>query len=528
MRRESQLEKSVRQQELSRRALLKAAATVAGVGLVSLTPGARVLAAPRFSAYPFALGVASGDPLPTSVILWTRLSTDPLGATGAGLPGVAVAVNWRVATDEKLENVVRQGYALAVPELAHSVHVDVRGLESGREYFYAFRLGSEQSPVGRTKTTPALGSRIDKLRFAFLSCSDWQNGYFTAYDGLSQESLDFALHLGDYIYEYGPDPKGVRQHNGPEIISLEDYRRRYALYKSDKALQAAHAAFPWMVVPDDHEVENNMAALIPEDKQPLEPFVARRAAAYQAYYENQPLRRMSLPQGNAIQLYRRFTFGDLAEFAMLDTRQYRTDQPCDDGLKPRCAAVTDPNATLTGPAQEKWLLEGLGASQARWNVIGQQVMMAQFDWQAGQGQVFNMDQWDGYLTGRNRILGYLQQAKPSNPVVLTGDIHSSWVHDLKADFDDPKSATLGTELIATSISADFPAQFIAPVTAALADNPHTRYFNGTDRGYVRCELTPQTWTTDFRVTSSIKEVSATMRTHATFVQQSGVAGAQKA
>jgi alkaline phosphatase D len=525
--RPSPLEQFLHQQELSRRQMLKAAATIAGVGLISLAPGTRVQAAPRFAGYPFALGVASGDPLPSSVILWTRLSTDSLGATGAGIPSSAVVVHWMVALDQKLEKIVKQGNAVAVPELAHSVHVDVRGLEPDREYFYAFRVGGEQSPVGRTKTTPAAGAKVDKLRFAFMSCSDWQNGYFTAYDGLAQENLDFALHLGDYIYEYAADPKAVRQHNSDEIMTLEDYRRRYALYKGDKALQAAHAAFPWIVIPDDHEVENNYAGLVPEENQALAPFVGRRAAAYQAYYENQPLRRMSLPKGNAIQLYRRFTFGDMAEFAMLDTRQYRTDQPCDDNFKPRCAAVTDPNATLTGPAQEKWLLEGLGKSQARWNVIGQQVMMAQFDWQPGQGQVFNMDQWDGYPAGRNRILGYLQQAKPSNPVVLTGDIHSSWVSDLKADFDDAKSAVLGTELVTTSISADFPTQFIPGVTAALTDNPHVKYFNGASRGYVRCELTPQTWTTDFRVTSSIKESTAKMSTHATFVQQSGKAGSQK-
>jgi alkaline phosphatase D len=513
---------------VNRRELLRAAGLIVGTGWAAALPGSKILAQARFASNPFTLGVASGDPLPDGVVLWTRLAPNPLGATGEGVPQELIEVAWVVASDERMTQVVQRGVAPAAPELAHSVHVEVAGLEANRVYFYQFTVGGFQSAVGRTKTAPAAGDAAQNLRFAFCSCSDWQNGYFTAYKAMAEDQLDVVFQLGDYIYEYGPDPKGVRQHNGAEIVTLEDYRRRYALYHTDANLQAAHASAPWVVTWDDHEVENNYAGDIPEDKQPVEPFKARRAAAYQAYYEHMPLRRSSLPRGTALQLYRRLNFGTLASFSILDTRQYRTDQPNDDGLKPRSAAVLDPNATLMGPAQERWLLEGLGASQARWNLIAQQVMMAQFDWQAGQGQVFNMDQWDGYLAARQRLLGYIATRKPSNPVVLTGDIHSSWVHDLKVDFDQPQSATVGTELITTSISADFPQNFIAPVTAALADNPHAKFFDGANRGYVRATMTPDKLTAEFQAVSSIKEPTATTRTLATFVVENGRAGAQRA
>ena len=514
--------------KLNRRQLLRAAGVIVGVGWAAAAPGSRVLAQVRFASNPFTLGVASGDPLPDGVVLWTRLAPSPLGRSGEGIPDGMISVEWIVASDERLSQIVQRGTSPAVPELAHSVHVEVSGLEPNRVYYYQFRVGSEVSPIGRTKTAAAAGTRVNQLKLAVASCSDWQNGYFGAYRAISQDDLDVVLHLGDYIYEYGPDPKGVRQHNGTEILTLEDYRRRYALYKTDADLQAAHAVAPWIVTWDDHETENNYAGDIPEDNQPLEPFKSRKAAAYQAYYEHMPLRRSSLPRGSALQLYRRLTFGDLASLSMLDTRQYRTDQPNDDGLKPRSPAVTAAAATMTGPDQERWLLEGLGASQARWNLIGQQVMMAQFDWQSGAGQVFNMDQWDGYLAARQRLLGFVESRKPSNPVVLTGDIHSAWVHDLKVDFDNPASPTVATELITTSISADFPAQFIAPVTAALTDNPHTKYFDGQNRGYMRVQITPERLTSEFRAVSSIKEAASTARTVASFVVESGRAGAQKA
>ncbi|HEY9800085.1 MAG TPA: alkaline phosphatase [Leptolyngbyaceae cyanobacterium] len=486
-----------------------------------------VKAQTRFSGYPFSLGVTSGDPLPDSVVLWTRLAPDPLN--GGGMPPVNVPVQWQIARDENMRQVVQRGTALATPELAHSVHVDVRGLESDRWYWYQFKVGNEVSPVGRTRTAAAPFSSIQKFNFAFASCQDWQNGFYTAYKHMAEEDLDLVVHLGDYIYEYGPRSNAPRQHIGPEIITLTDYRNRYALYRTDANLQAAHANFPWAVTWDDHEVDNDYANFIPEDDQSRETFKRRRANAYQAYYEHMPLRLSSLPKQASMLLYRRLTFGDLAQFNILDTRQYRTDQPCGDGLKPRCDAALDAKATMTGARQEGWLLRGLEKSPARWNVIAQQTMLAQFDFDARPGvPVFNMDQWDGYVAARKRLLNFIEQRQPSNPVVITGDIHSSWVHDLKVDFNNPLSATVGTEFVGTSITSDFPTASIAPVQAALRDNPHTKFFDAAYRGYVRCQLTREIWQSDYRAVSSILDENATIKTLASFVVENGQPGAKRA
>ncbi|BAT54075.1 Alkaline phosphatase [Nostoc sp. NIES-3756] len=486
-----------------------------------------VKAQTSFSGYPFSLGVASGDPLPDSVVLWTRLAPEPLN--GGGMPPVNVPVQWQIARDENMTQVVQQGTVLATPELGHSVHVDVRGLEADRWYWYQFKVGNEVSSVGRTRTAAAPFSSIQKFNFAFASCQDWQNGFYTAYKHMAEEDLDLVVHLGDYIYEYGSEPGAPRQHIGPEIITLADYRNRYALYRTDANLQAVHANFPWAVTWDDHEVDNNYANFIPEDNQTRQAFERRRANAYQAYYEHMPLRLSSLPKRSSLLLYRRLTFGNLAEFNILDTRQYRTDQPCGDGLKPLCDAALDPKATMTGARQEAWLFRGLDKSPARWNVIAQQTMLAQFDFDGRSGvQLFNVDQWDGYVVARKRLLNFLEQRKPSNPVVITGDIHSSWVHDLKADFNNQLSATVGTEFVGTSITSDFPTAFIAPVQAALKDNPHTKFFDGAYRGYVRCQLTRELWQSDYRAVSSILEQDATIKTLASFVVENGQLGAKKA
>jgi alkaline phosphatase D len=370
------------------------------------------------------------------------------------------------------------------------------------------------------------------LRLVFASCQDFQAGYYSAYRGMAAEDLDFVVPLGDYIYEYGPQP-GVRQHDGPEVDGLDSYRNRHALYRTDPDLQAAHAAHPFIVTWDDHEVDNNYADDSPENAEgpsqgSREAFVQRRANAYQAYYEHLPLRRAQRPDGPDARLYRRLQFGDLAELSILDTRQYRSDQPCGDVLGARCAAALDPAATMTGPEQERWLLRGLDRSNARWNVIGQQTMLAEYDFDARPGsEAFNFDQWDGYVAARNRILGFLNLRRPSNPIVLSGDIHSRWVHDLKTDFADPASRTVGTEFVGTSISSGFPAQFIAPATAALPDNPHTKFFDGRFRGYVRCEVTPRQWTSTFRVVETALVPGAPTRTLATFAVADGRPGTQR-
>jgi len=479
----------------------------------------------RSSAYPFTLGVASGDPSPDGVVLWTRLAPDPLN--GGGMRPLPVLVRWQVALDPQMMNVVSAGLAIAWPSLAHSVHVEVGGLRAGQWYYYRFSAGGAESPIGRTRTLPRPGTRVESMRFAFVSCQDWQNGFYSAYRNLAREDLDLVVHLGDYIYESGQNPTAPRQHDGPETMSLASYRNRYALYKTDPNLQAAHAAFPWFVVPDDHEVENNYAGAVSEDNVNPVLFLARRANAYRAYYEHMPLRIRSFPIGPVMRLYRGLTWGDLIRFSALDTRQYRSDQPCGGLIAPRCPGALDPSQTMTGPAQEEWLLGRLGRSRARWNVIAQQTMFAQMDFLAGPLQLFSMDQWDGYVAARNRITRFLADARPSNPIVLTGDIHSSWVHHIKTNFDDPASPVVGTEFVGTSISSDFPVALIGPVLAALPDNPHALFFDGFFRGYVRCTVTPGRWLTEFRTVPTILVEDVPAFTLAAFTVADGQLGAMQ-
>jgi alkaline phosphatase D len=480
-------------------------------------------AAPTFLTNPFTLGVASGDPLPDGVVLWTRLAPDPLA--GGGMPSERVSVEWRVASDPGMQHIVRRGRAAALPELAHSVHVELSGLESGRDYWYQFSAGSEESDIGRTRTAPAPAAGPREFRFAFASCQNYEQGLYTAYEHMAAEDLDLVVHLGDYIYE-GPGVDGrVRKHNSHEIVSLLDYRNRYALYKADPLLMRAHARFPWIVTWDDHEVDNNYAADIPEDDQPRDIFLERRASAYQAYYEHMPLRRSSLPRGTRMQLYRALRFGNLVDFTVLDTRQYRTDQPCGDRNKPLCPAALDEGATLMGPQQERWLFDRLGRSAARWNVIAQQVMMAKVDRMAGPEAAYSMDQWSGYEAARNRVLSFLHKRRPANPVVITGDIHSNWVNDLKADWRELESATVGTEFVGTSISSGGNGSDIpAAVQAYLPENPIVKFHNA-QRGYVRCTLTPERCTADYRVLDQVTEPGGAMTT--SFVVENGRPGAQK-
>jgi alkaline phosphatase D len=475
---------------------------------------------------PFTLGVASGDPLPDGVGLWTRLAPDPLN--GGGMPARDAEVEWQVATDERMSRVVKRGRAAAPATLGHSVHVEVRGLDPGRWYWYRFRSGPHESTVGRTRTAPDARRPLDRLAFAFASCQHYEQGYFTAYRHMADEDIDLVVHLGDYIYEFAAAQGRARMHNSPEITTLSDYRNRHALYRLDPDLQNAHARFPWIVTWDDHEVDNNYANDISEENTPRDRFLERRANAYQAYYEHMPLRRASLPRGSSLRLYRRLAFGDLAEFSVLDTRQYRTDQPCGDGQKPQCAEAFAPEATLLGGQQERWFLGGLARSRRRWNIIAQQIMMAKVDMTAGPEQSFALDQWSGYEEARNRVLRFIETRRPSNPVVLTGDIHSNWVADLKTDFADARSPAVATEFVGTSISSGGDGSDTTPRgDAVLAENPHVRFFNN-QRGYVRCVVTPAEWRSDYRVLPFVTKPGAEVSTRASFIIETGRPGAQKA
>ncbi len=480
---------------------------------------------PSFAADPFALGVASGDPGPDGFVLWTRLAPDPLN--GGGIDG-DVGVRWEIASDDAFRQVVRSGTATASAELAHSVHVEVAGLEADRWYWYRFSAGDAVSATGRARTMPTPEAMPDRLSLAFASCQHYETGFYTAYEHMAAEHPDLVFHLGDYIYEGAARPR-VRAHRGEELASLEDYRNRYALYRTDPDLQLAHAACPWIVTWDDHEVDNNYAADISEQPDVRrEAFLERRAAAYQAYYEHMPLRASQIPSGPSMRLYRKLSYGRLAQFTVLDTRQYRTDQPCGDRTQPPCEEASDPAATLLGDGQRRWLFDALRESSAEWNVIPQQVMMAQVDRMPGDDVRYSMDQWPGYAASRDRLLGFLAESRVRNPVVLTGDIHTNWVNDLLVDFGDPTSPAVATEFVGTSISSSGDG---GPNTeyaeGVMRDNPFVKLQNA-QRGYVSCEVTPGLWTARYRVLDRVSVRGAPRQTLAEFAVETGRPGAQRA
>lgn len=444
------------------------------------------------------------------------------------MPEAAVEVTWRVAEDEGMRKVVKRGKTMAVPALAHSVHVEVAGLRPDRWYWYDFRAGSEVSPLGRTRTAPGAGAMPAALKYAFASCQHWETGYFTAYQHMAAENPDLVVHLGDYIYEGSPRPGNPRQHNSAEIVSLSDYRNRHALYKTDKDLQQMHARAPWIVTWDDHEVDNNYAGDAAEDKQTRQQLLERRANAYQAYYEHMPLRAAATPKGSGMLLYRNVGWGGLANFTVLDTRQYRTDQPCGDGRKAPCPATYDPAATLLGPEQHAWMERQLSESKTAWNILAQQVLMAKIDFKRGDGELLSMDQWSGYEACRKRVLQFLGERRIPNPVVITGDIHSNWACDLKADWQNEKSATVGVELVGTSItSGGDGADAMKGIEDVYAENPHLKW-HSSRRGYVSCTVTPKQTRADYRVVPYVSRTGAPASTARSFVVESGRPGLRQA
>jgi alkaline phosphatase D len=511
----------------SRRDLLRIAWWL-GVG-VAAAPLAtrRTLAKPIFDAYPFTLGVTSGDPLPDGVVLWTRLAPNPLD--GGGMPMANVEVDWEVARDARFQSIVQRGTAVARPEIGHSVHVEVGGLEASRDYWYRFRAGDEVSRTGRTRTAPPAGAPADRLRFAVCGCNNYEQGWFTGFRRIAEEQFDFVVHTGDYIYEArsngGRSDAVVRQHNGREPYTLVDYRNRYALYKMDRDLMAAHASAPWIVTWDDHEVDNNYAGDIDEHDTPPELFVLRRAAAYQAYYENMPLRRSALPSGSHMRIYRRLQFGSLVDLNVLDTRQWRSDQACGDGMRTDCAEALEPARTMMGAEQEQWLDANLRDAHARWTVIGQQVPTFARDfrnWDADSR--FAMDKWDGYVGARRRLYGSLSKSKAPNPVILSGDVHVHYAADLKIDFENPRSPTIGVELTNTSITSGGDGSEVAPEWDAMKnDNPHIKYHSAR-RGYIACTATAATLRAEFKILDKVTTPDLPTRTGGTIVVEAGRPG----
>ncbi|WP_165073268.1 alkaline phosphatase D family protein [Paludisphaera rhizosphaerae] len=514
---------------VSRRLFLAYGSALASLPLLASRAEARSRRV-SFSADPFSLGVATGEPTESGVVLWTRLAPSPLDPDG-GMPPEAVEVAWEIATDDGMRDVVRSGKTVATPQLAHSVHVEAEGLQPDRWYWYRFKVGDAISPIGRTRTTPAPDASPESLRFAFASCSHYEQGYFTAYRKLAEEELDLAFHLGDYIYE-GPGREAlVRKHAGPKLRTLADYRIRHAQYKTDADLQAAHARCPWVVTWDDHEFENNYAAEISE-KEGIDPieFLEQRAKAYQAYYEAMPLRSFSLPQGPDMKLYRTLRYGRLAAFQVLDTRQYRTDQPNGDHAAELNEAALSPKNTILGAKQAGWLKASLLRSTSSWNVLAQQVMMGMVHRSRTEGgpELYSMDQWPGYAYERMKLVEFMADRRIPNPVVLTGDIHSNWVNDLRVDDRKPEGAIVAAEFVGTSItSGGDGSPTVEGLDALLAGNPGV-HFHNRQRGYVLCNVTPKSWTSDYRIVESVKSPGSAVKTLKSFAVEAGKPGVQPA
>ncbi len=471
-------------------------------------------------ADPFALGVASGDPWPDGFVLWTRLAPEPLAPRG-GMPGNPVEVAWELARDPKFAAIERHGSIAATAGGAHSVHVELAGLQPGRDYWYRFHANGHTSATGRARTAPAPGTLPARLRFVTCGCNHYEHGYFTAYRHIAEEAPDFAFHYGDYIYESGTyrgnEPR-TRLHTGGVCRTLDDYRQRYALYKSDPDLQAAHAAVPFVLSFDDHEVSNNWSATFSNSSPDPAALLARRNAGLQAWYEHQPLRAIQRPTAAGVNMYRSLAFGDLAQLTVLDTRQYRSRQPCGDTIKPVCAEMDAPGAHMLGQAQEAWLAGRLTGARTRWNLIGQQVAMMRIDL---GNRHYNMDSWAGYTAARGRVHDMLARLRPSNPVVLTGDWHKNWVGELKANYDDPGSATLAPEFLATSISSDGdPVPDAARRARVLPANPHISHYSD-QRGYMSFAMTAQRLDVELRSVASVTRPDAPVRTAARFAVEAG-------
>jgi alkaline phosphatase D len=508
-------------------ARLAAAFTAAGPSILRAAPS-------NAAGYPFSLGVASGSPLPDSVILWTRILPDPLDANSA--PRLAVPLRWEVAQDEAFRRIVAKGSAIATPELAHSVRVNVTGLQPARWYWYRFMLGDAVSPAGRTRTAPSADSMPDMLKLAVASCQHWEFGSYAAHRYIADSQPDLVAFLGDYIYEWGAfqlqhPQRAVRQN---ESFTLASYRQRYAQYKTDPDLQAAHLAAPWIVTWDDHEVANDYAA--DRDERLSSDFAARRAAAYQAFYEHMPL-RLPPPQSFAsVRMFQRYDWGRLARFHVLDDRQYRAYEACprkglggSNSVTPRaCPSLLDPGRTMLGMEQEAWLQEGLQGSKARWNVLAQQTLMAQASQVPAGGEDggrFWTDGWDGYPMARKRLFDALLKSRAANPLVLGGDVHTFYATELRMDFNRLESRdnpVIATEFVGTSVtSSSRPQQRTAQYVAM---NPHIKYGRSDRRGYMLMELTPKETRTRFMGLDEVRDPATPQRELAAFRVEDGKAG----
>jgi alkaline phosphatase D len=534
----TRIEEAIRYEgRISRRLLLAYAAALAAIPMLGLRARGQSKKKAKLPDDVFkALGVASGEPDHNSVVLWTRLAPRPEQEDGdSGMPRADFTVRWEIWPADGKKKVIDSGSVEATPELGHSIHVVAKKLRPGSWYQYQFHCGDQSSPIGRTRTMPAPTDMPAQLRFAFASCQNYEDGLYTAYQHMARDNPDLVVFLGDYIYENDAPEKTVREHIGKKLDkSLAAYRARYGQYKSDPLLRAMHELCPWLVTWDDHEVEGNYANDISKHwdkgKGPSQAqFLVRRAHAYQAFYENVPVRPgRAKPDGPKMDLYHSTTFGRLASFQVLDTRQYRTDQPNGGEMAPINKDAQDPRNTLLGAKQKKWLMKTLEDSKAIWNVLAQQVMMALVDRATGSKQQYSMDAWPGYFHEREELIRFLAEKRIKNPVVLTGDIHSNWVNNLRVDDRKHNTPVVATEFVVTSISSKGNGKEVERkrLSALLDQNPCLKYHDD-QRGYVRCTVTPKEWKSEYRAVSDVTKPGGKASTTATFVVAEGKPSAKK-
>ena len=468
----------------------------------------------------FTLGVASGDPTPEAVILWTRLAPDPVADDGlGGMPADDVEVAWDLALDEGFEQLVRSETVTATAADGHAIHVDATGLAPATTYWYRFRLGDETSTVGRTQTLP--DGSPDRFALAVVNCQMMETGYYAAYRHLQDEEVDLVVHLGDYIYEYaggtaGFDPEQRRSAPDRGLVSLADFRIRYASYKLDEDLAGAHARFPFVATWDDHEVVNNyMGDTAPGDAT-VQRVQERKAAAYRAWWEHLPV-RLDPPVGSDLAVYRGFDIGDLARLVVLDERQDADEPPCRDEIDipgldyGNCDAVEGEDRTRLGPEQEAWLADQLETSTATWNLIGNPVVLAGVDGGTDESAYY-LDTWDGFPQARRRLIAQL--AEVDNPVVLTGDYHAGMTLEVRAEPFDQSSKLVAPEFMSPPISSQlFPADVSARTPQLLEQlNAH---------GYLTVDVTPEQLSVRFRTLDDVQDPASDIETASVWTVDAG-------
>lgn len=450
-----------------------------GLAAAAVWPAMGNLRAHAFEVDPFALGVASGTPTPDSIVLWTRLlfpASEPVNVADPFArvetvehPDMDVA--WEIAHDENFARPVQSGLTVASARLAHSVHVQVKGLEPDRWYFYRFRSGDAESRVGRTRSAPAFDSTNGRFSFAFASCQQFEQGWYTPYRHMAERELDLVVHLGDYIYEKSYGAEHVRSHGTGAPTLLYEYRDRYALYKADPDLQLAHARFPWLVTWDDHEVVDNYSGSLSPTDRNADSFLRRRAAAYQAWYEHMPVPPVLAKTFDDLRIYGHHKFGSLLDVTMLDTRQYRSPPVGDSPAIPA-------NLSLLGANQERWFNDTMAAPTAQWSIIAQPTLLSERDLEPGSAERFGQDGWDHYRASRDRLLQTLRRGAVRNPIVIGGDLHAFYAADVHAPDD---GALVASEFVTGSITSNPPSA--KSLEVVLAENPHIKFGNAHRHGY---------------------------------------------